>query len=108
MHVPGLLAAAGVLGGLASSAHAAAAPADVASAQAVFDLALSSAGAATLSAVLRPLLSVGEVAMIVRIVLTWYPDIDPKQLPWSIVVVPTGGWGRGRGGGGGGGRAVLE
>lgn len=83
-----------------SSAHAAAAsPVDSASAQAVFDLALSSAGAASLSAVLRPLLSLGELAMIVRIVLTWYPDIDPKQLPWSIVVAPTGGGGAGVPGG---------
>ncbi|KAK9823207.1 hypothetical protein WJX72_001096 [[Myrmecia] bisecta] len=27
--------------------------------------------------------------MIVRIVLSWYPQLDGKQLPWSIAVFPT-------------------
>jgi YggT family protein len=26
---------------------------------------------------------------IIRIVLTWYPEIDLKKLPWSIVALPT-------------------
>jgi YggT family protein len=26
---------------------------------------------------------------IIRIVLTWYPQIDLKQLPWNLVAIPT-------------------
>lgn len=27
--------------------------------------------------------------MIVRIVMSWYPEIDGKNLPWSIAYTPT-------------------
>ncbi len=36
-----------------------------------------------------PALTLTTLLMIVRIVLTWYPQIDGKKLPWSIAVKPT-------------------
>jgi hypothetical protein len=62
-----------------------------AAAQAAFDLAaLDSQGARTLSAVLRPVLSLSSLLMIVRIVLSWYPEIDGSKMPWAAAVKPTG------------------
>ena len=45
--------------------------------------------AGQLAVVLGPLLSGFSLLMIVRIVLSWYPQIDGKKLPWSIAVAPT-------------------
>ncbi len=53
--------------------------------QPVGDLAeLDSATAATLALILNPSLSVYSLLMIVRIVMTWYPEIDGNSFPWSI------------------------
>ncbi|GKZ00782.1 hypothetical protein MPSEU_001030000 [Mayamaea pseudoterrestris] len=30
-----------------------------------------------------------SLAMLVRVVLSWYPTMDVKKLPWSLVVFPT-------------------
>ncbi|EIE23645.1 hypothetical protein COCSUDRAFT_15230, partial [Coccomyxa subellipsoidea C-169] len=38
---------------------------------------------------LQPILSVGILFMIIRIVLSWYPQIPGDKLPWSVVVKPT-------------------
>eukprot|EP00884_Botryococcus_braunii_P010066 jgi/Botrbrau1/19060/Bobra.0100s0084.1 len=56
----------------------------------LFNLAdLDAKTAGNLAAVLRPVLSLSILLFIVRIVLSWYPQIDGKKLPWSIVVAPT-------------------
>ena len=51
--------------------------------------ALDPATAGTVATALRPILSIGELMMVVRIVLTWYPDVNGDTLPWAIVVKPT-------------------
>ena len=38
---------------------------------------------------LRPTLAAGSLLMIVRIVLTWFPEEKGKEAPWSIAVAPT-------------------
>jgi YggT family protein len=59
-------------------------------AQAIYEVAaLNSATAGAIAAILRPTLSIGSLLMIVRIVLTWYPEVDAKKLPWSIAYAPT-------------------
>ena len=59
--------------------------------QALYDLAdLDAATAGLASTVLRPVLSISSLLMIIRIVLTWYPEIDGTKLPWSIAYTPTG------------------
>lgn len=59
--------------------------------QALWDVAeLDSATAGLLLLVLKPLLTVGSLLMVARIVMTWYPEIDGKALPWSIAYLPTG------------------
>ena len=59
--------------------------------QAVYDLAgLNSATAGTLATILRPVLSISSLLMIVRIVLTWYPEIDATKMPWALAYTPTG------------------
>lgn len=35
-------------------------------------------------------LTLASLLMIVRIVMTWYPEIDGKQMPWAIAYTPTG------------------
>jgi len=71
---------------LTSPAQAAATPADL-----IFELAdLDSKTAGAVSAVLKPVLSVASLLMIVRIVMSWYPEIDGKSLPWTIAFTPTG------------------
>lgn len=52
---------------------------------------LDSGTAATLALVLKPTLSVYSLLMIVRIVMTWYPEIDGKTFPWSIAFKSTEG-----------------
>ena len=69
-----------------SPAQAAPTPADL-----IFELAdLDSKTAGAVSAVLKPVLSVASLLMIVRIVMSWYPEIDGKSLPWTIAFTPTG------------------
>jgi hypothetical protein len=46
--------------------------------------------AAAVSTVLKPVLTIGSVLMIVRIVMTWYPEINENEFPWSIAYKPTG------------------
>lgn len=52
---------------------------------------LDSATAATLSLILKPTLSLYSLLMIVRIVMTWYPEVDGKTFPWSIAYKSTEG-----------------
>jgi hypothetical protein len=91
---PALAAAAAALAASPGAALAAAAAADpqaASVAQAAFELAaLDSKSAGSLSLVLKPVLSLASLLMIVRIVMSWYPEIDGKQLPWSIAFKPTG------------------
>jgi hypothetical protein len=59
--------------------------------QAVYELAgVNSATAGTLNTILRPVLSIASLLMIVRIVMTWYPEVDGESMPWLIAVKPTG------------------
>jgi uncharacterized protein YggT (Ycf19 family) len=39
--------------------------------------------------VLRPLFGLFTVLYIVRIPMTWYPEIDGKQFPWLLAYAPT-------------------
>lgn len=58
---------------------------------AVYELAaFDSATAGTLNLILRPVLSLSSLLMIVRIVMTWYPEVDGESMPWLIAVKPTG------------------
>ena len=47
------------------------------------------ATAKLLADILRPVFSLAELAYIVRIPMTWYPNLNCKELPWSVVYVPT-------------------
>ncbi len=51
---------------------------------------LDSATARSVALALKPLFSVYSLLMIVRIVMTWYPEIDGKEFPWSIAYNSTG------------------
>ena len=58
--------------------------------QVLYDLAdIDAKTAGTIAKFLGPLLTIGQLLMIVRIVLTWYPNINGGKLPWSIAVKPT-------------------
>jgi hypothetical protein len=62
-----------------------------ASADLILELAeLDSKTAGAISAVLKPALTVASMLMIVRIVMSWYPEINGKEMPWSIAYTPTG------------------
>ena len=74
-----------------AAARLAADPHAGAAAQVVADLALLDAqSAGVLSAVLKPALSIASLLMIVRIVMSWYPELDGKAMPWTIAYTPTG------------------
>lgn len=45
--------------------------------------------AATIASLLGPVLNVGQLLMIARIVLSWYPNINYGKLPWVLAVRPT-------------------
>lgn len=45
--------------------------------------------AKTIATFLQPVLSASILFMFVRVPLSWYPNIDVKKFPWSVVVVPT-------------------
>lgn len=84
------LRAAPVSAVVASQAHAAETLANV-PVNVILELAeLDSKTAGAISGVLKPALTVASVLMIVRIVMSWYPEIDGKNLPWSIAYTPTG------------------
>ncbi|GLC33934.1 hypothetical protein PLESTF_000186600 [Pleodorina starrii] len=54
------------------------------------DSAVQAVQAAKLASdVLRPLFNIFTVLYIIRVPMTWYPDIDGKKLPWLIAYVPT-------------------
>ena len=42
-----------------------------------------------LASVLQPTLALSSVLMIVRIPMTWYPNIDGTKWPWNLVYIPT-------------------
>lgn len=42
-----------------------------------------------LATVLQPTLSFGCLLMIIRIPMTWYPNIDGTKWPWNAVFIPT-------------------
>ena len=53
-------------------------------------IALSGAQAGTLTAVLKPTITLAEFFFIVRIVMSWDPQFDTdKKLPWAIFHKPT-------------------
>ena len=39
--------------------------------------------------ILTPLLGLMILLFIFRIVLTWYPQVDPNKLPFNLVILPT-------------------
>ena len=45
--------------------------------------------AATIASLLGPALNIGQLLMIIRIVLSWYPNINYGKLPWVLAVRPT-------------------
>jgi YggT family protein len=56
----------------------------------VASLALTGAQAGTLTSILKPTLTLAEVFFIVRIVMSWDPQLDTgEKLPWAIFYRPT-------------------
>lgn len=54
------------------------------------EVAALDAGAARIAEqILRPLLTLGTILYIVRIPMTWYPNIKGEELPWAIAYYPT-------------------
>ena len=39
--------------------------------------------------VLQPLLTLGTLAFLMRVVLSWFPKYDLKEFPWVLVAAPT-------------------
>lgn len=50
---------------------------------------LDAGTAGVVKAVAAPVFTVLTMLMIVRIVMTWYPEIDGKKFPWSLAYEPT-------------------
>lgn len=42
-----------------------------------------------LSFALRPLLFIGQSLMLIRIVVSWFPEIKETEVPWIFAYVPT-------------------
>jgi len=42
-----------------------------------------------LAGLLRPLLALGSVLMILRIVMSWFPEVKDQEMPWAIAYFPT-------------------
>ncbi|CAL5220796.1 g2869 [Coccomyxa viridis] len=42
-----------------------------------------------LATVLQPFLSISILLMIIRIVLSWYPQIPGNKMPWAVAYKPT-------------------
>ncbi|CAK0783294.1 hypothetical protein CVIRNUC_006493 [Coccomyxa viridis] len=58
--------------------------------QAVGDLAdIDAKTAKLLATLLQPFLSIGILLMVVRIVLSWYPQIPGNKMPWAVAYKPT-------------------
>lgn len=45
--------------------------------------------AVLLATFLRPVLSIGSLLMILRIVMTWFPEVKDKEMPWLLAYLPT-------------------
>jgi YggT family protein len=59
-------------------------------AMALYELAdIDAKTAGAIARVVQPLLAVAQLLLIVRIVLSWYPQVNGKKLPWSAAVKPT-------------------
>jgi len=39
--------------------------------------------------VLGPMLSIGTIFFLIRVVLSWFPKYSLDELPWSVVAIPT-------------------
>ena len=66
------------------------APKNLQAAEVLYELAdVDAKTASTIASLLGPVLSVGQLLMIVRIVLSWYPNINYGKLPWVLAVRPT-------------------
>ena len=50
---------------------------------------ISPGTAKLLALIAQPVLSLGIFFMLVRIVLSWYPNVKGDKLPWSVAVLPT-------------------
>lgn len=50
---------------------------------------LDAASAHTLESLLRPTFAAFTVLYIIRITMTWYPNIDGTKLPWLLAYAPT-------------------
>lgn len=62
----------------------------VQAAEVIYELAdIDAKTAATIASLLGPVLNIGQLLMIVRIVLSWYPNINYGKLPWVLAVRPT-------------------
>eukprot|EP00955_Chlamydomonas_euryale_P020277 215144-Chlamydomonas_euryale.AAC.5 len=88
-------AALGLLAALLGAAVAAPGAADAAvavaaGAQPMASVAdLTATQAASLEAILRPVFALYTLLYVVRIPMTWYPNIDTRELPWLLVAAPT-------------------
>lgn len=59
-------------------------------AEVIYELAdIDAKTAATIASLLGPVLNLGQLLMIARIVLSWYPNINYGKLPWVLAVRPT-------------------
>lgn len=45
--------------------------------------------AGLIAVVLRPALTITMILMVVRIVLSWFPEEDAKKFPWVLAYTPT-------------------
>ena len=45
--------------------------------------------AVALATFLRPILAVGSLLMIIRIVMSWFPEVKDTEMPWAIAYYPT-------------------
>lgn len=45
--------------------------------------------AALAESILGPALNLSTALFVIRIPMTWYPEIDGRELPWALAYVPT-------------------
>jgi len=50
---------------------------------------MNASTAALLQTILSPTLAFFNLALVIRIVMTWYPDIPGNKFPWAIAYFPT-------------------
>jgi YggT family protein len=55
----------------------------------VMDAAGLVAAASKAESILKPTFAIYTLLYVVRIPMTWYPDIDGSKLPWAIAYLPT-------------------